>query len=142
MKEDLTGKRYARITVLAFDHYASNGQSIWKCQCDCGTTFLTYGANLKRGMTKSCGCLRSEVLAQRNRQRKGLARYANLETINKVRSIKIGDTIAMGETKHTLLAIGEDKDTRIYVFKYHNSYGNCDCYKTVLERTLYDLFDK
>lgn len=31
----------------------------WKCLCDCGATFETYGTHLRSGVTKSCGHWRS-----------------------------------------------------------------------------------
>lgn len=56
----LTGQRFGRLTVT---HRAPNTQgtaSAWVCLCDCGTTKTILGTNLRRGTTKSCGCLRGE----------------------------------------------------------------------------------
>jgi hypothetical protein len=36
------------------------GGSNWICVCDCGTEVIAVGSNLRRGSTKSCGCLAQE----------------------------------------------------------------------------------
>lgn len=36
----------------------------WLCRCDCGRAAVVYGQDLKRGRTKSCGCLQAEVRMQ------------------------------------------------------------------------------
>lgn len=38
---------------------------LWRCKCDCGNETIVSSADLKR--TRSCGCLHSEVIANRNR---------------------------------------------------------------------------
>ncbi len=65
---DLTGQRYGRLTVVErlFERkdYLS---SIWVCRCDCGNEAHVFVGNLKNGTSKSCGCLRKEILS-RSRQ--------------------------------------------------------------------------
>lgn len=39
----------------------------WLCSCDCGNQVVVKGEHLKNGNTKSCGCLNSEAVAQRNK---------------------------------------------------------------------------
>lgn len=61
---DLTGKRFGRLTVLyQIDNIISvKGvkRTNWHCICDCGTECNVAGDNLRKGNTKSCGCLRKE----------------------------------------------------------------------------------
>lgn len=59
---DLTGQRYGRLTVTG--PYIDRK---WTCRCDCGNTKEIFQGSLRRGLTKSCGCLNSEVTAERNR---------------------------------------------------------------------------
>lgn len=59
-KVDLTGRRFGRLTVLKLLRTCPT--TYWTCQCDCGVTAEVFGANLTRGMTRSCGCLRTEML--------------------------------------------------------------------------------
>lgn len=63
--KDLTGEKFGRLTVLrkSDDYYISpNGVKIikWVCKCDCGNEITTTGSSLKKGSTKSCGCLNTE----------------------------------------------------------------------------------
>lgn len=61
---DLAGQKSGRLTVLCFSH-TENARRYWKCLCDCGKeTYLpTYAINKKK--TLSCGCLTTDVHAQR-----------------------------------------------------------------------------
>ena len=62
--KDLTGRKFGRWTVLRYDS-KRNGKSYWKCECECGNTGDVSGQNLKKGMSKSCGCLKQEVHMER-----------------------------------------------------------------------------
>ena len=58
--EDLTGKRFGKLTVLyrAEDYVQPSGQRkrMWHCKCDCGNECDIRAADLKTGNTRSCGC--------------------------------------------------------------------------------------
>lgn len=58
---DLSDKRFGRLTVLFRDGTTKHRQPIWVCLCDCGRRIKTTGFNLRRGSTKSCGCLNRDV---------------------------------------------------------------------------------
>lgn len=66
---DLTGARFGRLTVLGFEELAYEREASFRVRCDCGTEFVTLGKNLRRGLTRSCGCLRRDMMIERNRQR-------------------------------------------------------------------------
>lgn len=55
---DLTGQVFGRWTVVS---YAGKGTSMWNVRCACGTESVVLGPSLKKGGTRSCGCLRVEV---------------------------------------------------------------------------------
>jgi hypothetical protein len=57
---DLAGKIFGRVTVLSRDGSHSK-QPVWLCRCSCGNFFRAMGANLSRGNTKSCGCLKMDL---------------------------------------------------------------------------------
>lgn len=59
---DLTGQRYGRLVVTG--PYVNRK---WTCRCDCGNTKEIFISSLRKGLTKSCGCLNSELTAKRNR---------------------------------------------------------------------------
>jgi hypothetical protein len=57
---DLTGQRFGRLVV---EHHAGSKPkdgTLWSCVCDCGNRHVVLGSVLRRGITKSCGCYRSE----------------------------------------------------------------------------------
>ncbi len=59
--EDLTGKRFGRLTVLGpVPEEACGTKRAWECQCDCGKIITCSGDYLRRGTTRSCGCLAEE----------------------------------------------------------------------------------
>lgn len=66
---DLVGMRFGRLTVLKALPKCDDYSRLWECRCDCGAVHIVRGASLRRGLTKSCGCKRSEELAERNRHR-------------------------------------------------------------------------
>ena len=63
-KINLVGKRYGRLTVLK-EVEKKNKKIMYLCKCDCGNTCIVQGNNLRSGHTKSCGCLKSEVLVEK-----------------------------------------------------------------------------
>lgn len=69
-KEDLTGQRFGRLTVICQtdDHVSKSGciKAQWLCRCDCGNEVAVIGTNLKRGNSKSCGCLNDELRKTRS----------------------------------------------------------------------------
>ncbi len=56
---DLTGARYDRLIVKSYAGHMS-GRTAWLCVCDCKNEIIVSGNSLRRGRTKSCGCLRKE----------------------------------------------------------------------------------
>lgn len=58
--EDLTGKRYGRLTVLRLDKQLDSGKTSWFCQCDCGNQCVVTAYSLHYKKRKSCGCLHRE----------------------------------------------------------------------------------
>ena len=62
--------RFGRLEVLGFDRMDDCSRSYWRVRCDCGVEFVCLAQSLKRGATRSCGCLRSERMAAMNKERK------------------------------------------------------------------------
>lgn len=69
--KDMTNMRFERLTVIerAPDRVQENGRRriMWHCKCDCGNEVNVSGEDLRSGHTRSCGCIHSEQLADRNR---------------------------------------------------------------------------
>lgn len=58
---DLQGLRFGRILVLRRAKNDSRGAARWHCKCKCGTNWVVLGANIRRGLTQSCGCLKRDL---------------------------------------------------------------------------------
>lgn len=60
--QDLHGKRFGRLVAVRFiGHHEGRRENYWECACDCGKTHIASGATLRKGATKSCGCIRVEA---------------------------------------------------------------------------------
>ena len=60
---DLIGNRYGKLIVLQ-KYQTVNRELYWTCKCDCGNIVNIRGISLTRGDTKSCGCLRREIISE------------------------------------------------------------------------------
>lgn len=63
---DMTGQRFARLTVLARAESTPNKSARWLCRCDCGAEVTVAGQHLRSGNTKSCGCQRADSARDRS----------------------------------------------------------------------------
>lgn len=61
---DLTGQKVGRLHVLAPHRKEGIEKLFYECRCECGNTRIVGAQNLRRGMTKSCGCLQKERTRQ------------------------------------------------------------------------------
>lgn len=57
--KDKTGEKYGRLTILSLHSRGIHNK--WNCICECGNQSVVKYDSLRRGATKSCGCLRNEV---------------------------------------------------------------------------------
>lgn len=60
---DLSGRRFGRLTVIRKTSARRSGSIVWECLCNCGNTVLVAGAHLLSGQTTSCGCAKKGVHA-------------------------------------------------------------------------------
>jgi hypothetical protein len=59
---DITGRRFGALVVLyRVPRTSVVGHVIWMCQCDCGKQRVVRSQDLRRGSTKSCGCITREL---------------------------------------------------------------------------------
>ena len=61
---DLTGERFGRLIVIKQAAQIKNKIILWDCMCDCGNQVVISRANLRSGMTKSCGCIHKEMFSK------------------------------------------------------------------------------
>ncbi len=106
---EMIGKKYDRLTALELVSAKSLGKSgtslYVKCACDCGKEIYATTTAVRTRNTKSCGCLRKDVLIKRNT-----------------------DSITHGCSKERIYniwrgMIGRCKNNKNIVFKYYGQKG-------------------
>lgn len=63
---DLTGQKFGRLIVIDSEGKDKWGQYKWLCKCDCGNYVKVGGCCLRRGTSRSCGCLSKEKVIERS----------------------------------------------------------------------------
>lgn len=58
---DLTGVRVGRLVVESYA-YTRDKKAYWNCVCDCGNKCVVGAKNLRKGIARSCGCLKKESM--------------------------------------------------------------------------------
>lgn len=58
-KKDMLNFRSGKLLVIEATNLSKNGSAIWKCKCDCGNICYVTQDCLRKGDTKSCGCIKS-----------------------------------------------------------------------------------
>lgn len=61
------GEKYSRLTLIEKVGREKCRNARWLVRCDCGTEFEASLGNIRSGRTRSCGCLRIEMLKNRNK---------------------------------------------------------------------------
>ena len=64
--KNIIGNRYGFLTVIIDCGQTKAGQYKYLTQCDCGNSKVIVGNSMVTGVTKSCGCLRSKVISEKN----------------------------------------------------------------------------
>lgn len=59
---DLNGQVFGRLTVIRMSYTRNSYKNLikWVCKCSCGKEVEVLTSNLVRGITRSCGCLKTE----------------------------------------------------------------------------------
>ena len=65
---DLTNQQFGYWTVLE-QAPSKDDDTMWLCQCKCGTIRPVRGVNLRKGLSNSCGCKNKEELIQKTKER-------------------------------------------------------------------------
>lgn len=63
---NLIGLKFNRLTVLSRVANKPKSDTSWRCKCDCGKFIIAKSYRLRKGITKSCGCLTKEKQKQKN----------------------------------------------------------------------------
>lgn len=80
-RQDLTGKRFGKLTILEYDPERQK----WKCQCDCGNLTYKNTGHLNAGTATSCGCKQNQNLIGK--------RFGKLVVLEKSENRRRGHTL-------------------------------------------------
>lgn len=90
--KDLKGKVFeSGVEALEFVEIR-NHAAYWKCKCHCGNIFITRGADLTNGTTKSCGCISKARTKQMGMANKN-------KYIKNLRNQRFGSLVAIEPTE-------------------------------------------
>lgn len=62
--KDLIGQKFNRWTVMERSGKTKLGEATWLCRCECGNFRIVPGSDLRKGKSKSCGCLQRERMQE------------------------------------------------------------------------------
>lgn len=82
-KVNLFGQTFGRLTVIKESHKDKNRHYHWLCLCACGNEKVINGELLKRGDSKSCGCLHKEIASANGKTGTHYGSYTRLYKIYK-----------------------------------------------------------
>jgi hypothetical protein len=61
---DISGQTFGRWSVLELSKRSSKG-AYWLCRCECGINRVVRARSLRRGISRSCGCLNRDLALTR-----------------------------------------------------------------------------
>ena len=133
---DLTGQQFGRLTVIKRVANSADGHARWLCQCSCEAhNLIEVNSNvLKRGNTKSCGCLNREVASLKAKNN-----YKNLEG-QKFNRLTAKEFLSSNGKGGTLWRCECDcGNTNFITTSNHLTSGNtqsCGCLKSIGESNI------
>jgi hypothetical protein len=65
IRREMIGQVFERLTVVA-QAGTRRGEKLWRCECSCGKAMVTGDSRLRLGHTRSCGCLKVDVVRARS----------------------------------------------------------------------------
>lgn len=63
---DISGNRFGLLVAIS-EADKIKGRRAYNCKCDCGSNTVVRVESLRAGITKSCGCIRSERIGNLNK---------------------------------------------------------------------------
>ncbi len=80
--KDLSGAQFGYLLAIEPAGRAKDRHVIWKCVCECGNITYVSSNNLTGGTTKSCGCMKAEMIREANTKH-GFRLYRSMPRIYK-----------------------------------------------------------
>lgn len=79
----LIGQRFGKLVVVERAANSPNGNARWSCVCDCGSKTTSFGSDLRRHRTTTCGCGANQATRNRHAVKRDLVgkRFGRLTVI-------------------------------------------------------------
>lgn len=132
--ENLTGQNFGKLTVIKRAKN-KNGHTNWLCVCQCGNQKEVLAANLKRGLTRSCGCLHNEEFGKSRFIDLTGQRFGKLVAIKRVKN-RGRETFWLCQCD-----CGNTKEINASRLR-RGKTKSCGCYKSEYERKVNKDFGK
>lgn len=119
---NLLGMQFGEWTVIAdTDESTSDGDHYWLCQCKCGTVRKVRGRSLRRGTSRSCGC----ITKKNNRERTNLIgqRFDRLVVLRRADTQKYGHVTWVCQCD-----CGNICERATTALRRKDCYHSCGCY--------------
>ena len=84
MKNDLTGKRFGRLTAKFVCGKSKDRHYLWHCVCDCGNEVVVPSNGLTCGHTQSCGCLQRDKTSEARTKHGASGNHREIERLYRV----------------------------------------------------------
>ena len=81
---ELSGRRFGKLTVIERSGTTADRHIIWGCVCDCGALAYVSEKDLVSGHTQSCGCLQRERTSTARHKHGGRKTHTNAERLYSV----------------------------------------------------------
>lgn len=122
--DDLTGKKFGRLTVLYRGEKKPNDpKTYWVCQCDCGKVITKSAPYLKTSVEPSCGCYKTETVSKCKLKDLTGQRFGRLTVL--YRANNVGEMAKW----HCRCDCGNEVDVFAGNLKKKNHSTSCGCYQ-------------
>ncbi len=118
----MIGLKFGKLTVIERRGKSKHGHALWLCNCECGGSKIVKSVNLRKGITRSCGCLKSGVVKENVIGQK----YGRLMIVESIGMDKWGNQIL-----DCLCDCGK-KSTAILSALRSGGTSSCGCYRKEL----------
>lgn len=81
---DLTGKKFGKLTVLSYAFSDKHRVSHYLCECECGNKKIISGQSLSKGLTKSCGCIKKSKKSDNKLKKRDRSKWASYDRIYRI----------------------------------------------------------
>ena len=123
----MVGQIFGKLTVI--EPATEKGPRYWKCRCECGNEKVVLDSNLKRGLTRSCGCLHKSMVTKALLKDLSGMKFGDLTVLSRGTDY-VSPTGYRSTRWRCKCACGQEKEIRADVLK-SGTATSCGCKKSL-----------